>query len=74
MGADYPVSQEVIAEISALSPAAKQLINHHICNSLTVIDGAIQINRPDMANQQIDHIVEDLIMMGIRNKSFRRKG
>jgi hypothetical protein len=66
MGADYIGQEEGIREIRALTSEAKEVINHHLNNSLTVILGALEIGRADMAKSAIEHILGDLEMFGIR--------
>ena len=72
MGADYEGQDMAIAELSALSPAAKEFLQHHICNPLCAIAGAARLGRVDLIQPQVDHIVDDLIRAGIRVKSYRR--
>jgi len=68
MGADYEGQAEAIDEIRRLSPQAKQFLSHHLCNPLSVILGAARLNHPEMIPEQVDHIVEDLILAGIREE------
>ncbi|MDA8106179.1 MAG: hypothetical protein M0Z71_12480 [Nitrospiraceae bacterium] len=72
MGNNYEGQERAIEELSALSMAAKEYLNHHICNALTVISAAARLGHPDMVETEVQHIVDDLILAGIRHKSFRR--
>ena len=74
MGADYPGQDKAIAEISALSREAKDFLQHHICNPLTVVLGASRLGHFEMIQEQVDHIVDDLVLAGIREKEFSRRG
>lgn len=72
MGANYTGQEEAIRELSALSEDAKKFLNHHIGNSLAVILGAARLGHQQVIHEHVDHIVDDLILAGIRDKSFRR--
>jgi hypothetical protein len=72
MGADYVGQEKAIAEINGLSKEAKGFLSHHICNPLCVMAAAVKLNRIDLIQPQVDHIVDDLIMSGIRDQNFRR--
>lgn len=73
MGADYTGQEAAIAELSALSKEAKGFLQHHMCNPLSVILGAAQLGQFDMIKKQVDHIVDDLVLAGIRDAKFRRR-
>lgn len=73
MGADYPGQEAAIAELSALSKEAKGFLQHHIANPLSVILGAAHLRQYDLIEKQVTHIVDDLILAGIRDKHFRRR-
>jgi len=66
MGANYKDQEKAIAELSALSREAKIFLNHHIGNPLTVIIGAIEQGKFDIAKEVAWHIVDDLRLAGIR--------
>ena len=66
MGNDYKGQEKAIEELSALSPEAKEFLNHHICNSLGAIIGGIKINNLKLAEEAAWHIVSDLRIAGIR--------
>lgn len=70
MGNDYQGQEKAIEELSALSPEAKEFLNHHICNSLSAILGGIKVGRLQLAEEAVWHIVEDLKKAGIRKPIF----
>ena len=71
MGADYEGQVVAIQELSALSSEAKKFLQHHITNPLAVILGAAQLGQMEMIKPQVEHIVDDLILAGIRDKEFK---
>lgn len=73
MGADYPGQEAAIMELQALSGEAKSFLQHHIINPLTVILSAAQLGEFQPIKEQVDHIVDDLILAGIRDQYFRRR-
>jgi hypothetical protein len=70
MGADYEGQDEAVDEVKALSPRAKELLAHHLNNSLTGIIGGLEIGDTGLAMKAAKHMVEDLRLFGIRSKSF----
>lgn len=71
MGNDYAGQEKAIEELSALSPEAKEFLNHHICNSLGAIIGGIKVKNFRLAEEAAWHIVSDLETAGIRQPFLR---
>jgi hypothetical protein len=67
MGRPFPGEEKAIEEIKALSLEAKAVLAHHLNNSLTVISGAVDLGRSEIAAEAIAHMVSDLEMFGIRD-------
>lgn len=68
MGNNYEGQEKAIEDLKALSPEAKKFLSHHICNSLQAILGGLEMGRFDIAKREIWHIVDDLILAGIKDR------
>jgi hypothetical protein len=58
--------EDAIKEIKQLSPKAKGVISHHICNSLQAILTEAQVHGLKLSEGCVYHILEDLELFGIR--------
>lgn len=71
MGNDYQGQEKAIEDLSALSPEAKEFLNHHLGNSLGAIIMALRVGNIEIAEEAAWHIVKDLQIAGIRNINWR---
>jgi hypothetical protein len=65
MGAYFPGQEEGIRHIRGLHPAGKEVLMHHLRNSLCGALGFIATGDPDRAKECLDHMVEDLEEWGL---------
>lgn len=66
MGIRVDGEEKHIKEIRGLSPEARGVIQHHICNALQAILTEAQIHGLKLSEGCVYHILEDLEKFGIR--------
>ena len=68
MGADYRGQEQAINNLKnvlRVFPSVKELLCHHIKNSLTGILGGVQANRLDIVEDSAKHLKDDLERFGL---------